>query len=109
MVEISEKQATVNLKLSLNHSETIFRNNNGALKDVTGRLVQYGLGTGTSDFIGWTVQTITADMVGQSVAIFTAIEVKSSDGKPTADQQKFIDLVKKNGGIAKVYKGDKYE
>ena len=108
MVKISEKQATANLKLSLNHSETIFRNNNGALKDATGRLVQYGLGTGTSDFIGWTVKTITADMVGRSVAIFTAIEVKASDGKPTADQQKFINLVKNNGGIAKVYKGDKY-
>ena len=108
MVKISEKQATVNLKLSLNHSETIFRNNNGALKDESGQLVRYGLGTGTSDFIGWTVKTITADMVGRSVAIFTAIEVKASDGKPTADQQKFINLVKNNGGIAKIYKGDTY-
>jgi hypothetical protein len=109
MVKISEKQATVNLKLSLNHDTTIFRNNNGCLKDDTGRLVQYGMGNGTSDFIGWTTQTITADMVGSSIAIFTAIEVKASDGKTTADQQKFIDLVKKNGGIAKIYKGDKYE
>lgn len=52
MVEISEKQATVNLKLSLNHSETIFRNNNDAFKNESGQLVRYGLGTGTSDFIG---------------------------------------------------------
>ena len=108
MVKISEKQATVNLKLSLNHSETIFRNNNGALKDKNGRLVQYGLGNGTSDFIGWTTKTITEDMVGRSVAIFTAIEVKASDKKPSEEQQKFINLVKKNGGIAKIYKGDKY-
>lgn len=55
------------------------------------------------------MQTITADMVGRSVAIFTAIEVKASDGKATTEQKKFIDLVKKNGGIAKIYKGDKYE
>lgn len=109
MVKISEKQATVNLKLSLNHSETIFRNNTGAFKNESGQLVRYGLGTGTSDFIGWTVQTITADMVGRSVAVFTAIEVKASDSKLTQHQEKFIDLVKKNGGIAKVYKGDKYE
>lgn len=108
-MKISEKQATVNMRLSLDHSETIFRNNNGAFKDASGRMIQYGLGVGTSDFIGWTVQTITADMVGRSVAIFTAIEVKASDGKPTAEQKKFIDLVKKNGGIAKIYKGDKYE
>ena len=109
MTKISEKQATINLKISLNHSETIFRNNNGALKDSSGRLVKYGLGSGTSDFIGWTLKTITQDMVGKSVAIFTAIEVKASDGKLTTDQKKFIDLVKKNNGIAKVYKGDKYE
>jgi hypothetical protein len=109
MVKISEKQATVNLKLSLNHSETIFRNNNGAFKTPSGGLVRYGLGVGTSDFIGWTTQTITEDMVGRSVAIFTAIEVKASDGAATTEQKKFIDLVKKNGGIAKIYKGDKYE
>lgn len=115
MVEISEKQATiseekatVNLKLSLNHSETIFRNNNGKFKNKYGQWVRFGLGTGTSDFIGWTIKTITQDMVGLSVAIFTAIEVKASDEVPTEEQQKFLDLVKKNGGIAKIYKGDKY-
>ena len=109
MVEISEKQATANLKLSLNHSETLFRNNNGKFKNKYGQWVRFGLGTGTSDFIGWTVKTITADMVGHSVAIFTAVEVKASDEGTSEEQQKFIDLVKKNGGIAKVYKGDKYE
>ena len=108
MVKISEKQATANLKLSLNHSETLFRNNNGSyIHD--GRRIIYGLGTGTSDFIGWTVKTITADMIGRSVAIFTAVEVKASDGKTTQEQQKFLDLVNKNGGIAKIYKGDNYE
>jgi hypothetical protein len=109
MVKISEKQATVNLKLSLSHDTTIFRNNNGAFKQAGGGMVRYGLGTGTSDFIGWTAKTITDDMVGRSVAIFTAIEVKASDGTLTQEQQKFIDLVNKSGGIAKTYKGDKYE
>lgn len=109
MIKISEKKATVNLKLTFNHDTTVFRNNNGAFKNSNGQLVKYGLGTGTSDFIGWTTQTITQDMVGRSVAIFTAIEVKASDGKPTQEQQKFINLVKNNGGIAKIYKGDKYE
>lgn len=109
MVKITEKQATANLKLSLNHSETIFRNNNGRFKNKYGQWVRYGLGTGTSDFIGWTVKEITQDMVGRKVAIFTAIEAKASDSKLTTDQKKFIDLVKKNGGIAKVFKGDKYE
>lgn len=108
-MKISEKQATVNLKLSLTHDTTIFRNNNGALKDASGRLVQYGMGTGTSDFIGWTTKQVTPDMIGSQVAIFTAIEVKASDGKLTLEQKKFIDLVNKSGGLAKTYKGDKYE
>lgn len=71
------------------------------------RVVSVGLGTGSSDLIGYTTKTITPDMVGNKVAIFTAIEVKKGDWKPTKklnkhelNQQKFINKVKDAGGIA---------
>jgi hypothetical protein len=41
-------------------------------------------------------------MVGQKVAIFTALEVKTPTGKVSPQQQKFIDMVRKHGGIGAV-------
>lgn len=79
----------------------LFRNNTGALKDAAGRLVRYGLCPGSSDLIGLREVTITPDMVGQTVAIFTAIEVKDR-GRPTAEQQRFIDSITAAGGLAGV-------
>lgn len=77
----------------------LFRNNTGALKDQGGRLVRYGLCTGSSDLIGWRTITITPDMVGTTVAQFVAIEVKDR-GKPTPEQEAFIATVQAAGGIA---------
>jgi len=93
----------------------LMRNNNGALKDVNGRMVRFGLGNDSkllnekiksSDLIGFTRVTITPDMVGRTLAVFTAVEVKSGDWKPRPDckremaQQAFIDWIKANGGFA---------
>jgi hypothetical protein len=39
-------------------------------------------------------------MVGSVVGVFTAIEAKTDTGRPTQEQIRFIDHVKKNGGIA---------
>lgn len=85
----------------------LMRNNSGALKDMTGRLVRYGLGNvskqhndkiKSSDLIGFTI-------IGAR-AIFTAIEVKApgwkmipSDKRAYA-QKNFIDWVNMHGGIA---------
>ena len=80
----------------------LFRNNTGALKDQTGRLVQFGLCKGSSDLIGWSTVKITNEMVGSHVAVFTAIEVKTPKGKATTLQTAFIDTVKKAGGFAGV-------
>jgi hypothetical protein len=77
----------------------LFRNNTGALKDMHGRLVRFGLCQGSSDLIGWRTVTITPDMVGQNLAVFTAIEVKDK-GRPTPEQQRFIEVVRDAGGIA---------
>lgn len=84
----------------------LMRNNSGALKDVTGRLVRYGLGNvskqhsdniKSSDLIGFTII--------KGVAVFTAIEVKRADWKYTGTarevaQRAFITWVHTNGGIA---------
>lgn len=66
------------------------------------RPIQYGLGAGTSDLIGFTEMEITHDMVGKKVAVFTAIEVKSDRGRVSPKQQRFIDFVNERGGIASI-------
>ena len=82
------------------HGCRLFRNQTGALKDQTGRLVRFGLCKGSSDLIGMKSVTVTPEMVGQKVAIFTAIEVKTASGKPTPEQLNFVNRVKELGGIA---------
>lgn len=96
------------------HGCKLMRNNSGACKDSTGRLIRFGLGNiskshsdriKSSDLVGFTTVIITPDMVGKRVAVFTALEVKASDwefsstGRERA-QLAFIDWVKAHGGIA---------
>lgn len=83
-------------------SVRMFRNNVGAYKNDDGRLVEYGLGRGSSDLIGFTVREITPDMVGKSVAVFTAIEIKTAKGRLSDAQQAFINMVRNKGGLAGV-------
>lgn len=63
----------------------LFRNNNGVLKDESGRPVRYGLANDSralnkvvksADLIGGTEVTITPDMVGKTLLVFTSVEVK---------------------------------
>ena len=79
----------------------LFRNNTGALLDMKGRLVKFGLCKGSSDLIGFKSITITPDMVGSKIAVFSAIEVKDK-GKATVEQKNFIKVIKKAGGLAGV-------
>ncbi|TXH10439.1 MAG: hypothetical protein E6R04_05410, partial [Spirochaetes bacterium] len=91
---------------------TLLRNNSGAFKDETGRLVRYGLGQisntqpyKSSDLIGWTEVIVTEQMIGQRIAIFTAVEVKKEGWKAGKDereekQNNFIRWIKSRGGIA---------
>ena len=81
----------------------LFRNNTGALLDMQGRLVKFGLCKGSSDLIGFRSITITPDMVGQKIAVFTAIEVKDK-GKATVEQKNFINIINNAGGYAGVAK-----
>jgi len=94
----------------------LMRNNSGAFKDETGRVVFFGLGNTSkkrndeiksSDLIGITSVVITPDMVGKTIGVFTAIEVKKEDWNPTKTldkreiaQKRFIDWVISMGGLA---------
>ena len=83
--------------------DRLFRNNTGALLDMQGRLVKFGLCKGSSDLIGFRSITITPDMVGQKIAVFSAIEVKDK-GKATVEQKNFINIINNAGGYAGVAK-----
>lgn len=111
----SEIQQKIQIE-AVNYSSILMRNNSGALKDETGRLVRYGLGNiskkqndkiKSSDLIGITEIIITPEMVGQKIGVFTAIEVKSSNWKHEKKltkkeqaQLNFINWVKSRGGKA---------
>lgn len=79
---------------------TLWRNNSGAyIKD--GFFVRYGVASpGGSDLIGFTPVKITMRHVGHTLSVFTAIEVKTKTGRPTLEQQNFLDVVRRAGGIA---------
>jgi hypothetical protein len=100
---MSEQQTQQQIRLALSRGDTrLWRNNTGTLYDRQGRPVQFGLCKGSSDLIGFRTVTVTPDMVGQRLAVFAAVEVKSSTGRPTAEQQAFIDTVAGMGGLAGV-------
>lgn len=90
----------IRLKVGGRYDTRIFRNNVGALRDAQGRHVQFGLCQGSSDLIGYQSVEITPDMVGKKVAIFLAIEVKAAKGKATEPQERFIQRVREDGGLA---------
>lgn len=85
----------------------LLRNNVGMLKDENGTYVRYGLGTGSSDLIGWTPVKVTPEMVGLTIAVFTAIEGKVGYAKTTTEQDQFIAAVLQAGGIAGVARSEK--
>ena len=78
----------------------LFRNNVGMINGV-----QFGLCVGSSDLIGFQSVTVTPEMVGQKIAVFTALEVKTEKGKPTPEQVKFTEMIKRFGGISAIVRG----
>jgi hypothetical protein len=99
----TEIQQHIRLALGTRPDLRLFRNNTGSLPDPrTGRPVQFGLARGSADLIGLRTVTITPEMVGQRVAVFTSIEVKTSTGRATPEQQNWLHMVRRAGGIAGV-------
>jgi hypothetical protein len=93
----------------------LLRNNSGAFKDLTGRLVRYGLGNiskkfnkvcKSSDLIGLEPVVITADMVGKVIGRALVRECKpegwtfNPNDEHEVAQKRFIDKVNELGGNA---------
>ncbi len=57
-----------------------------------------GLPPGFSDLFGLVPVTITPDMVGKTFGLFTAIEVKTSTGKASGPQGRFLGAIDLRGG-----------
>lgn len=101
---------------AVHHKCWLMRNNSGAFKDETGRVVRFGLGNvskrhsehmKSSDLIGVTEVVITPDMVGKTIGVITAFEVKNPEWKHDKKfdkhemaQANFIRWIKAKGGIA---------
>ena len=102
---MSEAAIMQSIRLALGQSPGVkmFRQNVGAYKDPhSGRVIRYGLTTGSADLIGWQTVTITPEMVGQRFARFLSIEVKAPKGRLTPEQETWRAAVLKAGGIAVV-------
>ena len=92
---------------------SLWRNNNGACTDETGRLIRYGLGHvskkfnlqwKSSDLIGITPILVTPRHVGYRLGVFTAVEVKEPGwSKPKNEHERgqanFLASVLAKGGI----------
>jgi hypothetical protein len=68
---------------------TVWRNNTGCLLDKRGVPVKFGLCVGSSDLIG----------ISPS-GKFIAVEIKTTKGRATPEQMRFIEAVREKGGIA---------
>ncbi len=72
----------------------VWRNNSGALQDVTGRLVKYGLAPGSADLVGILAPT------GRLVALEVKTDRRGS--KQTPDQENWGRVVREMGGVYEV-------
>lgn len=75
---------------------------NGDLLLKNPRPFSTGLPPGFSDLFGLVPVTITTDMVGKTFGVFMALEVKAERGKPSEQQERFLQAVNDNGGRAAV-------
>jgi hypothetical protein len=66
------------------------------------RPLHAGLVKGSSDVIGWDSVTIMPEMIGTKIAQFVAVEAKLPGGKPSAQQENFLEVVRAAGGKAGV-------
>ncbi len=108
-------QNHIRLAISQQAQGVVWRNNVGACKDQSGRMIRYGLCNDSkqlneeiksSDLIGITPIVIMPHHVGRRIGVFTAIEVKDPQlklsyvDKRVKAQQKYIDIVRNLGGFA---------
>lgn len=68
--------------------------------------IHAGLCTGSSDTIGITTVTVTPEMIGRKIGVFTAIEAKTKTGRTSKEQEQFIAMIQRFGGIAGVARSE---
>ena len=111
-MEKSRNAKNLEKTIKMAHVKTggrLLRNNVGAYKQGS-RFIEYGLGKGSSDLIGWTTVEITPEMVGQKIAVFTAVELKTENDRASKEQINFIEQVHQAGGLAGiVYNEEEYK
>lgn len=85
----SEILRAIRLELGSDADLTLWRENVGALPDVTGRLVRYGMAPGAADLVG---------LLGPA-GRFLALEVKVPGMRPRAEQLEWGAIVQRRGGV----------
>lgn len=94
------------IMLALAKRCVLFRNQSGQYS-FDGRVIRYGVANpGGADLIGWTSVEVKPEMVGRRLAIFTAVEVKTPTGRPTVEQTRFIEAVRRAGGLATIARSE---
>lgn len=79
----------------------LHRNNVGMYRLPKGKgMMPFGMGKGTSDWLGFKSIVVTPDLVGQRLAVFCAIEAKRDGKELDSRQAAFIEVVRLNGGIS---------
>lgn len=88
----NEIQRSIRLALGARRDVVLWRNSTGAAMTPDGSTHRFGLCKGSSDLIG---------IIAPS-GRFLAIEVKSEKGRTTPEQDMFLELVRRMGGVAGV-------
>jgi len=103
---MSETATLQEIRLALGREPDVrlFRNNQGSLKDITGRVVHFGLHKGSPDLIGWRTVTVGPEHLGRRLALIAGVEVKAPGGRHpvTPEQEAFITAMVAAGGLAGV-------
>jgi len=103
---MTESSLMRRIMLAVAKTTVLFRNQCGFYVQ-DGRPIRYGIANpGGADLIGWTSLEVTPEMVGKRIAVITALEVKTEKGRPTPDQLRFIEAVRRAGGIAEIVRSE---
>lgn len=68
--------------------------------------VSMGLCPGSGDLIGWATRVIQPSDVGKDIAVFLSLEVKTDKGKVRENQTKWLEAVRRSGGIAAIVRSE---
>lgn len=64
------------------------------------RRLNFGLGEGSPDLVGYLTITVGPEHLGKRLAIFTGVEMKNEVGNTTKQQRHWLEVLKNDGCIA---------